>query len=94
MSYNEEGREVEYMAITAKELAAKLGISEAAVSLALNEKPGVSRETRKRVLMQQKLTDMILPEKKLPSPERRGQSVLQFTEKAVLLWEIRLFLLN
>ena len=40
---------MEYMAITAKELAAKLGISEAAVSLALNEKPGVSRETRKRV---------------------------------------------
>lgn len=37
------------MAITAKELAKKLGLSEAAVSLALNDKPGVSRETRRRV---------------------------------------------
>ena len=36
--------------ITAKELAALLQLSESAVSLALNNKPGVSRETRKRVL--------------------------------------------
>ena len=38
------------MSITAKELAKILGISEAAVSLALNNKPGVSKQTRKRVL--------------------------------------------
>ena len=38
------------MAITAKELAKKLNLSEAAVSLALNNKPGVSTKTRKRVL--------------------------------------------
>ena len=37
------------MGITAKELAEKLGISAAAVSLALNDKPGVSAETRKRI---------------------------------------------
>ena len=37
-------------AITAKELAARLHLSESAVSLALNDKAGVSRETRKRVL--------------------------------------------
>lgn len=37
------------MSITAKELAARLGVSEAAVSLALNNKPGVSRQTRKRI---------------------------------------------
>lgn len=36
--------------ITAKELAAILHLSESAVSLALNDRPGVSRETRKRVL--------------------------------------------
>ncbi len=35
------------MGITAKELAKKLGISAAAVSMALNDKPGVSKETRK-----------------------------------------------
>lgn len=38
------------MSITAKELAKILGLSEAAVSMALNGKPGVSTETRRRVL--------------------------------------------
>ena len=38
------------MTVTAKMLAAELKLSESAVSLALNNKPGVSRETRKRVL--------------------------------------------
>ena len=37
------------MSITAKELAKKLNLSTAAVSMALNDKPGVSAETRKRV---------------------------------------------
>ncbi len=38
------------MAFTAKELAAELGISAAAVSMALNNKPGVSTATRHRIL--------------------------------------------
>ncbi|MCD8191002.1 MAG: LacI family DNA-binding transcriptional regulator [Clostridiales bacterium] len=38
------------MAVTAKELAKELGISAAAVSMALNGKPGVSAATRRRVL--------------------------------------------
>lgn len=38
------------MAITAKELAKRLNLSESAVSLALNHKPGVSTRTRNRVL--------------------------------------------
>ncbi len=38
------------MSITAKELARKLNISEAAVSMALNNKPGVSRERKKEIL--------------------------------------------
>lgn len=38
------------MPITAKELAAQLNLSESAVSLALNNKPGVSNFTRKRVI--------------------------------------------
>ena len=37
------------MPITAKELAKKLNLSAAAVSMALNNKPGVSYETRKKV---------------------------------------------
>lgn len=38
------------MAITAKQLAKELGLSEAAISMALNNKPGVSTATRRRVL--------------------------------------------
>lgn len=38
------------MSITAKELAKKLNVSEAAVSLALHNKPGVSTKTRNRIL--------------------------------------------
>ena len=39
-----------YMGITAKELARKLNLSAAAVSMALNHKPGVSTATRQLVL--------------------------------------------
>ena len=38
------------MSITAKELAKKLNLSAAAVSMALNNKPGVSTATRRMVL--------------------------------------------
>lgn len=38
------------MSVTAKELAKKLKLSEAAVSMALNHKPGVSTRTRARVI--------------------------------------------
>lgn len=38
------------MAITAKELANKIGLSETAISMALNNKPGVSTQTRQKVL--------------------------------------------
>ena len=38
------------LSVTAKELAAMLGLSEAAVSLALNHKPGVSAATRSLVI--------------------------------------------
>ncbi len=37
------------MSITARELAEKMGISAAAVSMALNDKPGVSAATRKKI---------------------------------------------
>ena len=40
---------------TAKEIAKKLGISAASVSVALNGKPGVSDATRQRILALQRL---------------------------------------
>lgn len=38
------------MAVTAKELASLLGLSQAAVSIALNNRPGVSEDTRRKVV--------------------------------------------
>jgi Transcriptional regulators len=38
------------MIVTAKQIAEQLGLSEAAVSMALHQKPGVSTQTRKRVI--------------------------------------------
>jgi len=38
------------MGITAKELAKKMNLSEAAISMALNNKPGVSTRTRKKII--------------------------------------------
>lgn len=38
------------MSITAKELAQKLNLSQTAVSMALNNKPGVGTETRRMVI--------------------------------------------
>lgn len=38
------------MGITAKELAKKLNLSATAVSMALNNKPGVSTQTRARII--------------------------------------------
>lgn len=40
------------MSVTAKEIAKKLNISETAVSMALNNRPGVSTQTRKRIIQQ------------------------------------------
>jgi len=42
------------MGITAKELAKIMNLSEAAVSMALNNKPGVSTQTRKKILEEAK----------------------------------------
>lgn len=60
------------MTITAKRLAAMLGISESAVSLALNNKPGVSRETQKRVLEAAKRYGYDFSRKGISSEGKKG----------------------
>ena len=46
------------MGITAKDLAKKLNLSQTAVSMALNNKPGVSTQTKQLVCRQPKNTGM------------------------------------
>lgn len=60
------------MAITAKELAAKLGLSESAISLALNDKPGVSRATRRRVIEAAKQYGFDFSKKAVATYGKRG----------------------
>ena len=48
-------------AVTAKEIAARLGLSPSAVSLALNGRPGVSEQTRERVIELANRLGYVLP---------------------------------
>lgn len=63
------------MAITAKELAAQLGLSAAAVSMALNNKPGVSESTRERVLKAAREADYDFSRTRTPAVEKRGSII-------------------
>ena len=56
--------------VTAKELAEMLGLSQAAVSLALRGKPGVSEKTRRRVL--EKAAEMGLVRETLPQLQKQS----------------------
>ena len=58
--------------ITAKELARLLHLSESAVSLALNDRPGVSRETRKRVLEAAREHDFDFSRKAMARDQKKG----------------------
>lgn len=60
------------MAVTAKELARKLGLSEAAVSMALNNKPGVSTATRQRVLKAAKESGYDFAKKQISPQLKKG----------------------
>ncbi len=63
--------------IRAKELAEKLGVSPSAVSLALNNKPGVSEETRKKILEGAKNYGLI------------GFEMPNTTKETILFWVYR-----
>lgn len=60
------------MSITAKELAQKLGLSAAAVSMALNNKPGVSESTRDRVLKAAKEYGFDFSRQRLTEESKKG----------------------
>ena len=60
------------MKITAKVLAQELGLSESAVSLALNNKKGVSSKTRKRVLDAARELGYEFADRGIPSSRKKG----------------------
>lgn len=62
--------------ITARDLAAMLGISTAAVSMALNGKPGVSADTRAKVLAAAAKIGYVTP--KARQSERMAKNILTF----------------
>ena len=73
------------MSITAKELAAKLNLSEAAVSMALRNKKGVSTKTRKMVLeAADKHGYDFMKTKKTPNPVRHITFVIYKRQGAVV----------
>ncbi len=70
------------MAVTAKELAFHLGLSEAAVSLALNNKPGVSTATRRKVLEEAKRRGYDFTRKAAFGNELKGSFCLAVYKKS------------
>ncbi len=60
------------MKTTAKDIAAALGLSEAAVSMALNDKPGVSTATRRKILSEAKRRGYDFTRKAAYGNELRG----------------------
>lgn len=70
------------MSVTAKELAAQLGLSESAVSLALNNKPGVSTATRRRVLEAARAHGYDLSRKALEGRVKKGGICLAIYKKS------------
>ena len=67
--------------ITAKELARLLHLSESAVSLALNNKPGVSRETRKRVVEEARARGYDFSRKAMSTEKKKGTICFGLAEK-------------
>lgn len=59
------------MAVTAKEIAARLGVSPAAVSLALGGKPGVSAATRERIIAEAVRLGYAAPKRAVPTANIR-----------------------
>ena len=79
------------MAITAKEIAKILGISPAAVSIAINNKPGVSSATRERVLQRPMKTDMSFLAEKTRTSARKRSRLSFIRSPAEPLWTTRRF---
>lgn len=71
------------MSITAKEIAKALGLSPSAVSLALNNKPGVSDETRNIVLEYAEKHGYVF--KQLDTPQKRNILFIMYQEYSVAL---------
>ena len=70
------------MKVTAKELARDLGLSEAAVSMALNNKPGVSTATRRKVLEEAKRRGYDFTRKAAFGNELKGSFCLAVYKKS------------
>ncbi len=62
--------------VTARDLAGMLGISTAAVSMALNGKPGVSSETRSKVLAAAAKLGYVTPKSR--QSERQAKNIISF----------------
>jgi DNA-binding LacI/PurR family transcriptional regulator len=66
----------EKMEITAKDIAERLGVSASAVSLAMNGKPGISAETRNKILVEAERMGYSVPKKSTVAPSQNIRYVI------------------
>lgn len=76
--------------VTVRDLAKRLGVSPATVSIVLNGKEGVSEETRKRVLQEIKASGYSLPPRKVSS--EKGVLVMKYYKSGFFVEENQGFL--
>lgn len=79
------------MSITAKELAEKLGLSAAAVSMALNNKPGVSESTRSRVLESAEALGFDFGRRRQPEKQRGSIAFLMYRRHGAVVGDTLFF---
>ena len=73
--------------ITAREIAERLNLSPAAVSLALNGKPGVSEKTRQQVIEMARQLDYTLPKNNSIPPKKKAVCYLIYVDAIVCIRE-------
>ncbi|WP_409968093.1 LacI family DNA-binding transcriptional regulator [Bengtsoniella intestinalis] len=74
--------------MTAKQIAQSLGVSTAAVSLALNGKPGLGAQTREKILTACKEAGFAMPQTSQPQqPQQKTLCFMIFVDELLRVWE-------
>ena len=95
------------MRLKAKEIAKELGVSEATVSLAFNDRPGINKETKRRILtyIREREEEIRQKEEQKLQVSKGGILMLNYVKnvksnlsvqnlKPLTQWEIKLMLEN
>ena len=75
------------MRLKAKEIAKELGVSEATVSLALNDRPGINKETKRRILtyIREREEEIRQKEEQKQQESKGGILMLNYVKNGIIM---------